>query len=71
MLLRHGQLAVQQSVSTGSTDQVVDDVLDLGLGLLHLLCRPLQTDPLLAVRELNMDLHTHTHTQVQRSGQTT
>lgn len=42
-----------------STHQVFDDLLYLGLSLLHLLCWPLQTDALLAICELYMNLHTH------------
>lgn len=42
------------------TDQVLDDLLYLGLSLLHLLCRPFQTDALLAVCELYVNLHTGT-----------
>lgn len=42
-----------------SAHQVFDDLLYLGLSLLHLLCWPLQTDALLAICELYMNLHTH------------
>lgn len=42
--------------------QVFDDLLNLGLSLLHLLRRPLQTDPLLAVRKFDVNLRKHTHT---------
>lgn len=47
-----------------STDQVLDNLLYLGLSLLHLLRWPLQTDALLAVRKLNVHLHAQTETNL-------
>lgn len=41
-------------------DQVLDDLLYLDLSLLHLLCWPLQTNALLAIRKLNVNLGTKT-----------
>lgn len=45
------------------TDQVLDDFLYLGLSLLHLLRRPLQTDALLTIRKFYVNLHTRARTQ--------
>lgn len=42
------------------TDQVLDDLLYLGLSLLHLLRRPFETDALLAIGKLYVNLHTQT-----------
>lgn len=49
------------------SDQVLDDLLYLGLSLLYLLCRPLQTDALLTVRKLNVNLHTQTKMNQSKS----
>lgn len=48
-----------------SSHQVFDDLLNLGLSLLHLLRRPLQTDPLLTVRKFYVNLRKHTRTRLQ------
>lgn len=46
-------------VRLATSHQVFDDLLDLGLSLLHLLRGTLQTDPLLAVREFDVNLRKH------------
>lgn len=53
------------------THQVLDDLLYLGLSLFHLLRWPLQTDALLAIRKLYVNLHTHTQIKTNQSNSVT
>lgn len=50
------------------TDQVLDDLLYLGLSLLHLLRRPFETDALLAIGKLYVNLHTQTGIKASQLG---
>lgn len=57
----------KKDFSCVGTHQILDDLLYLGLSQLHLLCRPLQTDALLAICKLYVNLHKCTQIKTRQS----